>query len=85
MWRGKVGEGGGGGGGEGWSGIKKYETRKEVQKGTKLEEEVKQFKRKNTKIRNETLFCSFAKQLEKLFSYFRIFFVSRNDLNSAKQ
>ena len=31
-------------------------------------------KRKDTKIRNETLFRSFAKQLETFFSYFRIFF-----------
>ena len=64
----------------------RYETRKNVTfyKRYKTRREGIKFKSNNTKISNETLFWSFAKQLETLFSYFRIFSVSRNDRNLAK-
>ena len=60
------GEGGGCGETTGRNSNKKYENQRE---GIK-------FKRKNTKTRNETLFRSFAKQLETLFHIFVFFSVS---------
>ena len=79
MWRGKVGEGGGGGGGEGWSGIKKYETRKKVQKGTKLEEEVKNLKEKIRKYATKHCFAVSRNNSKNFFRIF-VFFLFRETI-----
>ena len=47
---------------------------------TKLEEKVHNLKEKDTKIRNETLFRSFAKQLETLCFVFSYFFQFRETI-----
>ena len=75
-------------------GLRRLETRKKIHnsnkrydtrlKGSKFEENVQNL---NGNMQNyETkVFFSFAKQIETLFSWFRIFSVSRNERNSVKQ